>query len=73
MLYKGGNDIICEDFFSQFLKLLSSNEDTFAISQRAFEPVAEKYHIKDITYSFKVGSSAFTPGGALRHGRRIAL
>jgi diguanylate cyclase (GGDEF)-like protein len=55
--------MICEDMFSQFVKVLSTNEDTFAIAHQAFEPIAKKYHIADISYAFEVKDSPFTPGG----------
>jgi diguanylate cyclase (GGDEF)-like protein len=64
---------MCEDMFSQFVKVLSANEDTFAISKQAFEPVAKRYHIADISYHFEVDDTSFTPGGDASDGNLYHL
>lgn len=55
--------MICGKTFAEFIELLASTENTFAVSQRACSALAEEYHISKIVIYFRVGQSAFTPFG----------
>jgi diguanylate cyclase (GGDEF)-like protein len=55
--------MICQEEFAQFVKVLSSQENTFMVSQRAISFIADLYHIGRVSAHLEVESSAFTPGG----------
>jgi diguanylate cyclase (GGDEF)-like protein len=55
--------MIFSEAFSEFVNLLASEENTLKISQQAFSIFSDEYHIGRINLHFKVGSTAFTPGG----------
>lgn len=59
--------MICNGNFNKFITILSEEENTIAISQKAFSLVAEEYRIAQIEVFFSVGGTFFTPRGVAEH------
>ena len=54
----------CESYLSEFIHVLSESEDTLRVSQRAFELIADRFHIGRVFLRFMTPASVYTKGGA---------
>lgn len=56
--------MICGEYLEKYIRLLTSNENTFEIFRSAFAEIGREYCIGKVAMSFRVDSTLYTVGGS---------